>query len=82
MDTRMVDLAVDVPLLMSHPKTALLAVLQLMQGWETVRRLMLMGVPLHIPSKARAGASADVQGQPTAGVSFVTAIAVLAAASR
>lgn len=30
------DLSVDVPLLMSHPKTALLTLLQQLQGWQSV----------------------------------------------
>jgi len=34
-----VDHSVDVPLLMSHPKSALLGILQLLKGWETVRKL-------------------------------------------
>jgi hypothetical protein len=35
--TRWVDVSVDVPLLMSHPKSALLGVLQLLEGWQSVR---------------------------------------------
>lgn len=36
--TRCVDVSVDVPLLMSHPKSALLGVLQLLEGWQSVRQ--------------------------------------------
>jgi hypothetical protein len=35
--TRCVDVSVEVPLLMSHPKSALLGVLQLLEGWQSVR---------------------------------------------
>jgi hypothetical protein len=34
--TRRFDYTVDVPLLMSHPKSALLGVLQLLDGWQNV----------------------------------------------
>lgn len=38
------DVCVDVPLLMSHPKSALLPVLQLLQGWQSVGQQWLVWV--------------------------------------
>lgn len=56
----MSDIAVDVPLLMSHPKSALLGVLQLLEGWQSVRWLTLWESALRLHRRQSATGCADV----------------------